>query len=66
MLLEVRKIADVSAHMDKIILEGVRSYGGGSLEDGVSKFLRGIGVTKNVCYSRKDIITRYPSLDDAG
>ena len=35
------------------------------MKDGVSGFFRGIGGTKEVCYSGKDMIIRAPSIDDA-
>ena len=36
------------------------------MEGGVSGVFRVLDVTKEVCYSEKDIITIYTSLDDSG
>ena len=65
-LLEVGKIIDISTHMEKVILEGVRRYGFDSLGDGVSGLLCGIGKTEEFCCRVKDIIIRAPSLDYEG
>ena len=70
LLLEVRQITYLSTHMYQGIFEGIRrkgrGWGGGSLEDGVSGVLRGLGGTREVCYNIKDIIIRSPSLDYTG
>ena len=52
--------------MDKGILEGVIRWGYDILEDGSIKLLCGIGYTKEVCHSGKDIIIRDSLIDDAG
>ena len=66
LLIDISKIVNIYIHVDKGILEGVIRWGYDILEDGSIKLLCGIGYTKEVCHSGKDIIIRAPSLDDTG
>ena len=66
-LLKVVQITDLTPQAKDDVLDGVGGWGEDILEDGVSGFLRGIGVAREVGYCGKELLkgASYPGYSSS-